>query len=67
VQSPLDEVFGGLVGAMLGGWLGAVPIPLDWDREWQKWPVTVVTGVYLGYVAGRWIGGWARGKRIGFD
>ena len=47
-SAPLDEVFGGLVGAVLGAWLGAVPIPLDWDREWQKWPVTILVGMYAG-------------------
>jgi GPI ethanolamine phosphate transferase 2/3 subunit F len=25
----------GAIGTVLGAWLGAVPIPLDWDREWQ--------------------------------
>ncbi|TVY84528.1 Glycosylphosphatidylinositol anchor biosynthesis protein, partial [Lachnellula suecica] len=49
VHSPIDEVFGGAVGCFLGAWLGAVPIPLDWDREWQKWPVTIVSGAYAGY------------------
>lgn len=47
-SAPLDETFGSLVGAVVGAWLGAVPIPLDWDREWQKWPVTVLTGMYVG-------------------
>ena len=23
--------------AVLGAWLGAFPIPLDWDRPWQVW------------------------------
>jgi phosphatidylinositol glycan class F len=56
------------VGAFVGAWLGAVPIPLDWDREWQKWPVTIVTGIYLGYVLGKGIGGYlVKGKRIKFD
>jgi phosphatidylinositol glycan class F len=27
---PIDEVYGGLIGTVLGAWLGAVPIPLDW-------------------------------------
>ncbi|KAF8858958.1 hypothetical protein BDZ45DRAFT_558592, partial [Acephala macrosclerotiorum] len=48
LYSPIDEVFGGSLGALIGAWLGAVPIPLDWDREWQAWPVTVVTGAYIG-------------------
>lgn len=52
VSAPLDQTFGGFVGAFLGAWLGAIPIPLDWDREWQKWPVTIVAGVYLGYFVG---------------
>lgn len=68
VYSPVDEVFGGAVGSFLGAWLGAVPIPLDWDREWQKWPVTIVTGAYAGYVLGKLVGGQLlKGKRIEFD
>lgn len=56
-KAPLDECFGGLLGGFLGAWLGAVPIPLDWDREWQKWPVTILSGIYAGYVLGRVLGG----------
>jgi len=26
---------------------------LDWDRDWQAWPVTVLTGAYLGWAVGR--------------
>ncbi|KAI9850514.1 MAG: Glycosylphosphatidylinositol (GPI) anchor assembly protein [Thelocarpon superellum] len=65
---PLDEVFGATLGCFVGAWLGAVPIPLDWDREWQRWPITIVTGAYGGYVCGKLIGGYAvKGKRIEFD
>ncbi|KZF23567.1 hypothetical protein L228DRAFT_246361 [Xylona heveae TC161] len=64
----LDEPFGGAVGVAVGAWLGAVPIPLDWDREWQKWPVTILTGAYIGYAVGKAAGGYIfRGKRIQFD
>ncbi|KAI0108299.1 GPI biosynthesis protein family Pig-F-domain-containing protein [Daldinia grandis] len=56
-SAPFDEAFGGLIGACVGAWLGAVPIPLDWDREWQKWPVTIVCGVYAGYLVGKLLGG----------
>lgn len=52
---PFDEagVWGGMVGTLVGGWLGAIPIALDWDREWQKWPCTVLWGVVMGWAAGR--------------
>ena len=39
-------------GTLLGAYLGAIPIPLDWDRVWQKWPITV----YLGASAGLCLG-----------
>ncbi|KAI2605795.1 GPI biosynthesis protein family Pig-F-domain-containing protein [Hypoxylon fragiforme] len=66
VRAPLDEAFGGLIGACVGAWLGAVPIPLDWDREWQKWPVTIVCGIYAGYLTGKLLGGTvAFGSRLG--
>ncbi|XXH03617.1 Translin-1 [Hypoxylon texense] len=65
-RAPLDEAFGGLMGTCIGAWLGAVPIPLDWDREWQKWPVTILGGMYGGYLVGKLIGGTiAFGKRFG--
>ncbi|KAI1008165.1 hypothetical protein K3495_g74 [Podosphaera aphanis] len=67
VASPLDEVFGAFVGAFFGGWLGAIPIPLDWDREWQKWPITVLTGIYLGYASGKLIGCGMMGRKIALD
>ncbi|MCJ1246202.1 Glycosylphosphatidylinositol (GPI) anchor assembly protein [Trapelia coarctata] len=65
---PFDEVWGATVGTLLGAWLGAVPIPLDWDRGWQVWPVTVVTGAWVGAVVGRGVGGLlVRGRRVRFD
>jgi len=44
------------VGALLGAWLGALPIPLDWDRPWQTWPVTLVYGSTIMYVLGTFCG-----------
>ena len=65
---PFDEIWGATVGTLVGCWLGAIPIPLDWDRAWQKWPVTVVTGAYAGWAVGRFLGAWVlRGRRIKFD
>lgn len=68
---PFDEagVWGGTVGCFVGGWVGAIPIALDWDREWQKWPCTVVWGAVMGYTAGRLMTskmglGWGLGRRI---
>jgi phosphatidylinositol glycan class F len=66
LTAPLDETLGGLLGAVLGAWLGAVPIPLDWDRDWQRWPVTVVCGLYAGSCLGSWLSGVVfYGKRLG--
>lgn len=41
---------------VLGTWLGVVPIPLDWDRPWQQWPITLLAGGYGGCVLGLLIG-----------
>jgi len=67
--APVDELLGAAMGTIVGAWTGAIPIPLDWDREWQKWPVTVVTGAYLGWAVGRTLGGWTRikGAHVSFD
>ncbi|RLV96209.1 Glycosylphosphatidylinositol anchor biosynthesis protein 11 [Spathaspora sp. JA1] len=35
-----------------GCWLGVIPIPLDWDRPWQQWPLTLLVGGYVGGVIG---------------
>ena len=34
-RNTLLECWGGFIGCLLGTWLGAIPIPLDWDRKWQ--------------------------------
>lgn len=58
LQQPVDETYGMTLGACLGAWVGAIPIPLDWDREWQKWPVTIICGLYIGAVVGKLAGGY---------
>ena len=34
-------------GALMGTWIGALPIPLDWDRWWQAWPISCVFGCLI--------------------
>ncbi|KAG2735722.1 hypothetical protein G9P44_001936 [Scheffersomyces stipitis] len=38
--------------AVAGVWIGVIPIPLDWDRPWQQWPITLLVGGYVGSVVG---------------
>lgn len=37
-------------GTIMGAWLGAIPIPLDWDRWWQRWPITCFVSSTIGAV-----------------
>ncbi|KAM0027444.1 putative GPI biosynthesis protein Pig-F [Helianthus debilis subsp. tardiflorus] len=39
-------------GAVIGAWFGAWPMPLDWERTWQEWPICVTYGAILGYLVG---------------
>lgn len=36
-------------GVLVGAWFGAFVIPLDWDRDWQKWPIPCVIGSIFGF------------------
>ncbi|CAH1365232.1 unnamed protein product [Tenebrio molitor] len=40
---------------LLGAWLGAIVIPLDWNRPWQNWPIPTSVGTILGYMVANWI------------
>lgn len=42
--------------ALLGAWIGVIPLALDWDRPWQAYPITIVLGSYMGYAVGAVIG-----------
>ncbi|OJD20259.1 hypothetical protein ACJ73_08409 [Blastomyces percursus] len=68
ISRAIDAVWGATVGVGLGAWFGAVPIPLDWDRPWQTYPITIITGTYIGYVLGYIVGRTPLlyGKRIQF-
>lgn len=37
---------------VVGAWSSCVVIPLDWDRDWQAWPIPVVVGAYIGAFLG---------------
>lgn len=39
-------------GAVIGAWFGAWPMPLDWERPWQDWPICVSYGALAGYLVG---------------
>ncbi|KAJ0668938.1 putative GPI biosynthesis protein Pig-F [Helianthus annuus] len=39
-------------GAVIGAWFGAWPMPLDWERTWQEWPICVTCGAIIGYLVG---------------
>ncbi|KAJ7384662.1 hypothetical protein OS493_020242 [Desmophyllum pertusum] len=41
-----------IIFTLIGTWLGAFPIPLDWDRPWQVWPIPCVIGAIVGYIVG---------------
>ena len=38
--------------AALGAWLGALVLPLDWDRWWQQWPISCCFAAVLGAIYG---------------
>nr|PNR49715.1 hypothetical protein PHYPA_011611 [Physcomitrium patens] len=39
-------------GAVIGAWIGAFPMPLDWERPWQEWPISCTYGAVGGYLIG---------------
>jgi hypothetical protein len=54
-------------GASLGAWCGAMVIPLDWDRAWQRWPTSCARGATCGFAAGAvWGFSVALSRRFGF-
>ncbi|KAE8423403.1 GPI biosynthesis protein Pig-F, partial [Aspergillus pseudocaelatus] len=55
-KRPADAVWGAALGTCVGAWFGAVPIPLDWDRPWQAFPITILIGAYIGYSVGFGLG-----------
>ncbi|XP_046739163.1 phosphatidylinositol-glycan biosynthesis class F protein [Diprion similis] len=46
----VEAVRRNIEGTLLGTWLGATVIPLDWNRPWQAWPIPCITGALVGYM-----------------
>ncbi|CCH58094.1 hypothetical protein TBLA_0A02940 [Henningerozyma blattae CBS 6284] len=43
---------------LFGSWISCIVIPLDWDRDWQRWPVPIIIGSYVGAFLGYSIGSY---------
>ncbi|ORZ14112.1 GPI biosynthesis protein Pig-F [Absidia repens] len=41
-----------VICALLGSWIGAIVLPLDWERQWQEWPISCVISTFLGHFVG---------------
>jgi phosphatidylinositol glycan class F len=40
------------IGVIIGAWIGAFVIPLDWVRWWQQWPLPCLFGAFAGFIIG---------------
>lgn len=36
------------IGSIIGAWIGSVVVPLDWDKDWQEYPIPNVIGALCG-------------------
>ncbi|EIW70207.1 hypothetical protein TREMEDRAFT_30320 [Tremella mesenterica DSM 1558] len=55
-ETPVDRaLLYPALGTMVGAWIGALPLPLDWDRPWQSYPLTLAFGSVLGFIIGGWV------------
>lgn len=45
-----DMIMQSILLTFFGTWLGAITIPLDWERPWQKWPIPCYLGALLGNI-----------------
>ena len=46
------------ISIVIGCWISCCVIPLDWDRDWQAWPIPLIVGAYIGAFIGFSIGGY---------
>ncbi len=35
---------------LVGAWLGAIPVSMDWNVPWIRWPLPVALGSMIGYL-----------------
>lgn len=40
------------LATVFGAWVGSFPIPLDWDRPWQVWPIPCCIGALIANALG---------------
>jgi GPI ethanolamine phosphate transferase 2/3 subunit F len=52
-------------GGVVGSWLGAWPLPLDWQGLWQQWPVACIVCGVGGHLLGIIIAPAASTRLIG--
>lgn len=38
------------IGTLIGAWAGSVVAPLDWDRNWQVYPIPNIVGALIGFI-----------------
>lgn len=38
------------LGTLIGAWAGSVVAPLDWDRDWQVYPIPNIVGALIGFI-----------------
>ncbi|KAG0168243.1 Glycosylphosphatidylinositol (GPI) anchor assembly protein [Apophysomyces sp. BC1034] len=54
-----------VVCTLSGAWIGAIVLPLDWERDWQAWPISCIISTFLGHVVGVIAGfGWTSFKYV---
>ncbi|KAG0749260.1 hypothetical protein G6F57_002524 [Rhizopus arrhizus] len=41
-----------VVCTLTGAWIGAIVLPLDWERDWQVWPISCIISTYVGHAVG---------------
>ncbi|CAO3619261.1 unnamed protein product [Cunninghamella blakesleeana] len=41
-----------VICVLIGSWIGAIVLPLDWERDWQVWPISSVISTFLGNFVG---------------